>query len=100
MASKIYSEAFYPQEETVMKPRLVSFALVVIGLVAIITSPIQADPLTNEVIKFYQLPLNNGAVPIPPGAVAIGAPAPFPGHDELSTAYPIPPTQTNNYVGT
>ena len=83
-----------------MKTSLIWIALAVVTLAAVIAGPVQADPLTNEVIKFYQLPLNNGAVPIPPGAVAIGAPAPFPGHDELSTAYPVPPTQTNNYVGT
>jgi hypothetical protein len=44
-----------------------------------------ADPLPGEILKFQQLPLNNGLLPVPSVAgVTIGAP--FPGHDELSTA--------------
>jgi hypothetical protein len=48
-----------------------------------------ADPLPGEQLKFYQSPLNGG----PPGVYPVGAtklptdtPAPFLGHDELSTA--------------
>jgi PEP-CTERM motif len=52
--------------------------------VALISSTTLADPLPGEILKFQQLPLNNGVVPgVPVGAV-LGAP--FPGHDELSTA--------------
>jgi hypothetical protein len=55
-----------------------------------------ADPLPGEQLKFFQSPLNGGA----PGVYPIGAvplatdtPAPFLGHDELSTATLNP---TNN----
>src|SRR5437867_1233378 len=93
-----------PQKETIMKPKFISIALAIAAvLVAVIAGPLQADPLTNEVIKFYQLPLNNTFVPLPPGAVYTnGAPTPFPGHDELSTAYRLNPTGpgTNTYFGT
>jgi hypothetical protein len=42
-----------------------------------------ADPLPGEILKFQQLPLNNGAVPgLPAGVLG----APYYGHDELSTA--------------
>ena len=48
------------------------------------------DPLPNEQLKFYQSPLNDA----PPGIYPVGAtplltdtPEPFPGQDELSTAY-------------
>src|ERR1041384_3981433 len=78
-------------------------SLVFVALVVSLTGLAQADPLTNEVIKFYQLPLNNTFVPLPPGAVYTnGAPTPFPGHDELSTAYRATPTGpgTNTYFGT
>jgi hypothetical protein len=48
-----------------------------------------ADPLPGEILKFQQLPLNNGLIPVPPAAAgAIGAP--YPGHDELSTATLVP----------
>jgi hypothetical protein len=55
-----------------------------------------ADPLPGEIAKFIQLPLNGGLpIPltpgsIPPGAVS-GAQQPFPGHDELSTAWRVQP---------
>ena len=55
-----------------------------------------ADPLPTELLKFYQMPLNNGATPylVPPrGSNPAGSTygtvlstALFPGHDELSTA--------------
>jgi len=42
-----------------------------------------------ETLKFYQAPLNDGAVVLPPGGTITpgSSPTPFPGHDELSTAY-------------
>jgi hypothetical protein len=70
-----------------MKPSLARIALAIVALIAVIAGPVWADPLPGEVLKFYQLPLNNTFVPLPPGAVYTnGAPTPFPGHDELSTA--------------
>ena len=56
---------------------------------SLLAGRVLADPLPGETLKFIQMPLNGGLpVPIalPSGAVS-GAPAPFPGHDELSTAY-------------
>jgi hypothetical protein len=39
-----------------------------------------ADPLPGEVLKFQQLPLNNGLIPVP--AVApVPLAQPYPGHD-------------------
>src|SRR3954464_12867442 len=63
--------------------------LVVACLALILTSTASADPLPGEVLKFIQLPLNGGIpTPVPlPGRSISGAPAPFPGHDELSTAW-------------
>jgi hypothetical protein len=55
-----------------------------LALVAIVCGRSFADPLPGEVLKFEQLPLNNGVDPstgLPDGG------APFPGHDEPSTAY-------------
>jgi hypothetical protein len=43
-------------------------------------SSASADPLPGQALKFQQLPLNNGLAPSAGGA-------PFPGHDEMSTAY-------------
>jgi hypothetical protein len=43
-----------------------------------------ADPLPGEVLKFQQLPLNNGLTPYYPAPLPGGAP--YYGHDELSTA--------------
>ena len=54
-------------------------ALVVLG-VGLVAGTTRADPLPGEVLKFQQLPLNLG---LPPSAGG----APFPGHDELSSAY-------------
>jgi hypothetical protein len=51
---------------------------VVIGF-AILSGTAVADPLFGQVLKFEQLPLNGGLAP------SVGG-APFPGHDELSTA--------------
>jgi hypothetical protein len=87
-----------------MRSPLVGFVLGVGLLIGIIAGPAQADPLTNEVLKFFQIPLNNGLVLLPPGAVfpPASVPAPWPGHDEFSTAYRLAPTGpgTNIYNGT
>ena len=56
--------------------------LSLVGAITLIQSFASADPLPGEVLKFRQLPLNNGAIP---GFLDIAG-APFPGHDELSTA--------------
>jgi len=57
-----------------------------------------ADPLPDEFLKFYQMPLNNGftpyLVPAPPThpptpGYGIPSTAIFPGHDEFSTAYVV-----------
>jgi hypothetical protein len=50
-----------------------------LALVAIVCGRSFADPLPGEVLKFEQLPLNNGLAPSTGGA-------PYPGHDEPSTA--------------
>jgi hypothetical protein len=69
-----------------------------------------ADPLPTEILKFQQLPLNSGlpiiapysgpylntnGFPIP-NAATVGAP--FPGHDEASTAYSTT-ANPNSYQG-
>ena len=63
--------------------------LALFSLVFITVAPAFADPLPGEVAKFAQLPLNGGlpisVAPLP--VPIVGTPAPFPGHDELSTAY-------------
>lgn len=61
-----------------------------------------ADPLQGELLKFYQMPLNNGFTPYlapfpgsnPPGSAygTVPSVAIFPGHDELSTAWRTSPT--------
>jgi len=55
-------------------------------------------PPPCEALKFYQVPLNNGAPVILPGATLAGIPAPWPGHDEVSTAYYL--ADGNAYYGT
>ncbi|HEY4233706.1 MAG TPA: PEP-CTERM sorting domain-containing protein [Lacipirellulaceae bacterium] len=72
---------------------------IALAIVWTVATPIAvADPLPGEVLKFQQLPLNNGALP----DFRNLAGAPFPGHDELSTAtlmFP-PGTATPFYRGT
>ena len=60
----------------------------------------RAVPVRCEALKFYQVPLNNGAPVIPPGGTIPpgSVPTPFPGHDETSTAYYN--ADGNFYVGT
>ena len=57
----------------------VSF-LSTIGFIANWVTPALADPLTGQILKFEQLPLNNGVAP------SLGG-APYFGHDERSIAY-------------
>jgi len=57
-----------------------------------------ADPLPGEVLKFQQLPLNNGLIPVPSVAV-VPFGAPYPGHDELSTATLLPTPNAPFYQG-
>ncbi|HZZ26411.1 MAG TPA: PEP-CTERM sorting domain-containing protein [Pirellulales bacterium] len=69
-------------------------ALVVAALGVVLCGRSFADPLTGEVLKFQQLPLNNGA------PAYAGAPVGqlFPGHDEPSEALLTAPG-SNDYVG-
>ncbi len=64
-----------------MKFRHLLVALTIAVSCACFTRISLADPLPGEILKFQQLPLNLG---LPP---SVGG-APFPGHDELSSAYP------------
>lgn len=50
------------------------------AILTVVTAIAWADPLPNEILKFQQLPLNNGQGPSAGGA-------PYPGHNERSTAY-------------
>jgi hypothetical protein len=94
-----------------MNTRIVLFALG-FGMLTIAVAPVFADPLPNEFAKFVQLPLNGGlpVYPVgapypgtltPPSVLAgiAGAPVPFPGHDELSTAWVNPSGQPAPFVG-
>jgi hypothetical protein len=76
-------------EIALMARRLFTFVLATIFCGLLWAARVQADPLPGETLKFVQMPLNGGLpVPIvlPSGAVS-GTAAPFPGHDEISTAY-------------
>jgi hypothetical protein len=55
--------------------------LTAVAIVALVYTPANGDPLPGQVLKFQQLPLNNG---LPPGNP--NTPATYPGHDEWSTA--------------
>src|SRR5258705_10304211 len=69
-------------KEAIVKKRLLIAALAIgIGLVLVARTAV-AEPLPGEFVKFSQLPLNLG---LPPSAGG----APFPGHDERSSAYPV-----------
>jgi hypothetical protein len=72
-----------------MKSLHTQIGLAVVILSATICGRSFADPLPGEVLKFEQLPLNNGLAP------SVGG-APYPGHDELSTA---DLTSPGNYSG-
>lgn len=63
--------------------------LATVAIVSMVSARAVADPLPGEVLKFRQLPLNNALPPGNPNG------APYPGHDEWSTARPstiVPPT--------
>jgi hypothetical protein len=63
--------------------RVIVFALT--PLILVVCGSAWADPLPGEILKFQQLPLNNGLIPgIGPPPAIPGAP--YYGHDELSTA--------------
>src|SRR5579859_7650686 len=81
-----------------MKRNVIGIGVTVVVLVVALVRPAQADPLPGEVLKFYQTPLDNTVVLMPPGgALTSGSvPAPWPGHDEFSTAYL---TNGNQYIG-
>src|SRR5579862_9562072 len=72
-----------------MRHVLISIGMAVVTLVVVLVRPAQADPLPGEVLKFYQTPLDNTVVLMPPGGTLTpgSVPAPWPGHDEFSTAY-------------
>ncbi len=74
-----------------MRPTSIITVLTALILTAAIVSQALADPLPGEALKFQQLPLNNGLAP------SLGG-APYPGHDEWSTARVT--VQPGNYFGT
>ena len=84
-----------------MNSRIVLLILA-IDLLAAAPARIYADPLPGELAKFAQLPLNSG-LPVFTTLSTLpvaGTPAPFPGHDELSTAWTnpnVPPTYVGQY---
>lgn len=73
-------------------------SLILFGTGLSLVSPAMADPLPGQHLKFYQMPLNNGATPYLPVPSFPATPTPlppygtvassaiYPGHDELSTA--------------
>jgi hypothetical protein len=64
---------------------IVCAGLALVVLVTLGQGVVRADPLPGEILKFQQLPLNNGFLPVDPVNPS-AFPAPFPGHDEPSTA--------------
>jgi hypothetical protein len=60
--------------------RLTTGVAALLLVASIACAPALADPLSGEILKFEQLPLNNGVAP------SVGG-APYFGHDERSTAY-------------
>ena len=84
-----------------MNARMTAFTMVVV-ILAVLGRQAYADPLPGEILKFSQLPLASGVPgvnpytgPYLPPPFTNGLPiapqtlpgAPFPGHDETSTAY-------------
>lgn len=69
-----------------------SAACALIATLSLLTSTASADPLTGQVLKFQQLPLNVG---LPP---SVGG-APFPGHNELSTALAVHDDLSGDLLG-
>jgi hypothetical protein len=84
------------KREIVMKRFNLSMVLLaVVVLLSAVCGRAYADPLPGEVLKFQQLPLNNGIYP--PTGVPTGG-QPYPGHDEWSTAILNTPSN-NDYRG-
>ena len=80
-----------------MNVRCVVPALCLVVTWIVVGGTASADPLPSEFVKFQQLPLNNGFIPVPSVAgVPVGAP--FPGHDELSTATLVPTVPPGNQL--
>jgi hypothetical protein len=94
--------------------RMITVSLLAVVLFAV-ASQVFGDPLPGEVLKFQQLPLDGGVpvvapylgpfigpnplpVPVTPLSPAPSPFAPFPGHDELSTAYASAFDATNNAI--
>src|SRR5262245_27032526 len=75
-----------------MKTLHMGLALAVAALFAAVGAQAFADPLPGEILKFQQLPLNNG---LPP---SVGGQQ-FPGHDEWSTAL-LSTAAPTSYQGT
>lgn len=75
-----------------MKALRITTLVTTVVLSAAICGRVLADPLNGEILKFQQLPLNNGLSPSAGGAQ-------YPGHDEWSTAYAVVPSN-GNYQGT
>ena len=69
----------------------ITAALAFVTSLALLSGPALADPLSGEVLKFEQLPLNNGLAPSTGGA-------PYYGHDERSVAY-LNTNGTPGYTG-
>ena len=69
----------------------VNAALALAAAMSLMATPALADPLTGEILKYEQLPLNNGLAP------SVGG-APFWGRDERSTAY-LNTNGTPGYTG-
>jgi hypothetical protein len=67
--------------KTFQKSLLVGVAIAM----ALFAGQAAADPYPNQVLKFQQLPQNNGILQTYPTPTLGGSP--FPGHDETSTAY-------------
>jgi hypothetical protein len=77
--------------------RILAICVALVVGSAIASRLASADPLPGEILKFQQLPLNNGFVPgVVPGTTLPGAP--FPGHDELSTANLVPTVPPGNQL--
>jgi len=75
-----------------MKSSNATAAVLAVALVVTVNVRAFADPLTGEVLKFQQLPLNSGLAP------SVGG-APYAGHDEWSTAVAIAPlTYTGKFM--
>ena len=68
-----------------MRSTFTAMLAIVVSL-GIVQSFAVADPLSGEVLKFQQLPLNNTLTPTFPTPSPLGAP--YPGHDETSTVTP------------